>query len=401
MKIWLINQYAVPADRPGGTRHYSFAKGWNKLGHQTTLVSGSFNHFDHQQYPVKKDSLFHWIPTKPYSGNGLSRILGMFDFAQKIWGLRHIKTIEKPDIIIGSTPHLFAALSSYRLAQHWGIPFVLEVRDIWPQTLIDIGSVKPYHPFVLLLRFIEKYLYKHADHIITLLKNADQHINSSVKQAPPISTIPNGFDFSLLNGDLIQPQSINQDQFTITYAGSHGIANSLDDIIDAAVILQDKQANISIQFIGEGSEKQRLIQKAQTHSLQNVVFKDQVPKDELFPYLKRSDAFIMTVEDSPLYRFGFSMNKIFDYMSMGRPTLISTNIKENPISLSEGGIMSPANDPQSLAENILKLAKNSEQERISMGQKAYEYIKKYHDINMLSQKYLEILIQVAQKTILS
>ena len=173
MNIWIFNHYAITPDMAGGTRHYDFGKELVKRGHEVTIFASSFHYSQHRElkltwgekYKVERVEgvNFVWIKTFPYQKNDWRRVLNMVSYAWKVyWIGRGIKKLDqdinKPDIIIGSSVHLLAVLSAYWLSKHYRAKFIMEVRDLWPQTLVDIGKFKENNPIIKILRIIEKFL---------------------------------------------------------------------------------------------------------------------------------------------------------------------------------------------------------------------------------------------------
>ena len=180
MQCWWINHYAIPPNEPGGTRHYSLAKKLKTHGIEVTIIASSFNYVQRKERLKANESHrcevidgvpFVWLRTRAYSGNSVSKLLNMLSF------VRHLRRRSdlpdtKPDIIIGSSPHPFAADEARRIARRLNVPFCLEIRDLWPQTLTDVGGLSAWHPVVLWMRRIERRLYRAARCIVTLLPNS-------------------------------------------------------------------------------------------------------------------------------------------------------------------------------------------------------------------------------------
>ena len=201
MTIWILNHHALTPQMGGGTRHYDFAKELIARGHQVSIISSSFHYSKYQEMKdygsknyIRED--IHgvdwlWVKTPPYYGNGISRVKNMLSFTKSVLNITPTLDLPRPDVIIGSSVHLFAVWAAYRLSKRFKTPFVMEVRDLWPQTLIDMGISK-WHPFILLLSWLEKFLYKKADKIITLLPKANLYIEKLGIEKEKIVWISNG-----------------------------------------------------------------------------------------------------------------------------------------------------------------------------------------------------------------
>jgi glycosyltransferase involved in cell wall biosynthesis len=310
-------------------------------------------------------------------------------FAAKVWRGVGTKQLGKPDVIIGSSPHLFGALAAERVSRRLKVPFVLEVRDLWPQTLIDLGSVSAGHPVIKGLERIERYLYKHAERIITLLPQAREHMMTKGAAGDKVVWIPNGVKLEAQTPAALPTGGV----FTVMYAGTHGLANGLDAILDAAAILQrDPVARgVRFHFVGDGPFKERLQVRCEQEGLANVVFDAPVPKGHVFGTLQRADAFIVTLRDIPLYRHGISLNKIFDYFAAARPIVFGTNDGNNPVSEARAGVVVRAEDAPAMAEAIKHLLSLTPEERYQMGLRGRRYVQEHHASTHLAQKLEEVL----------
>lgn len=405
--IWILNHYAITPDMPGGTRHYDFGKELVKRGYKVTIFASSFHYGLHKELRLAKNEKwkienidginFIWIKTFPYQKNNWRRVLNMISYMwHSYWLGRKIvnidKNIEKPDVIIGSSVHLLTVLSAYRLAKHYRAKFIMEVRDLWPQTLIDMKKFKERHPIIKFLQTLEKFLYKRAKKIITLLPYANEYITKLGISKNKIVWIPNGVDLSRFKE--IETKETNS-HFKIMYIGAHGIANALQVILDAAKIIQNKEYDkIKFIFIGEGTEKENLIKYKGEMGLQNVEFRDTVPKDKVARVISKADAFIFSSRKIELYKYGISFNKLFDYMAAGKPIIFSVNAANNPVQETKCGFSLPPENPEMMAKAAIELYKMAPEERRKMGQRAREYVEKYHSIPILVDKLEKVIQEV-------
>jgi len=392
LNIWLVNHYAIPPSQAGITRHYAFARELLRRGHHVTIVASSFDHVTRREtwlegggrwrFEVVEGVPFLWIRTPPYEGNSLARVRNILSFAWSVGSRLAGQGFERPDLILGSSPTLFAALAAQRLAARWCVPFVLEVRDLWPESLVALGKVSRGHPLVKVLEGVESYLYRKASGIITLLPNAKRYIAD--KGGPPdkVFWVPNGVDFSLF--PLPEPPLCSS-PFRLMYAGSHGFANGLDTILDAAAILQQQGLadHFVFRMVGDGPQKARLVERARKEKLENVEFFEPVPKKGINGLLAGADAFIATLRASEVYRYGTSLNKIYDFLAAGRPIVFGATGEGDPVSESGAGLVVPPEDPAAMAEAVKVLASKSSEERFEMGRKGRLYVEKHFDIAAL------------------
>lgn len=404
MNIWIFNHYAITPDLPGGTRHYDLGKELVLRGHKVTIFASSFHHYIHKETRLNReakwkvenvdDITFVWVKTPRYWRNDWRRVWNMVIFALRVLHIgrklpRLLPEIGRPDAVIGSSPHLFTPLAAYCIARCYRVPFVMEVRDLWPQTIIDMGEMSEYHPVVAVLRILERFLYHRAERIITLLPFGHRYIMSCGIPQEKIVWIPNGVDLSRSEG--LNP-SAPDGVFRVLYLGAHGQANALDVLIHAAKILQDRQyEDIQIVLIGDGPEKPRLMSMVQDLGLRNVEFRDPVPKKEVTKVLGEADVTVFILHDLPLYNYGVSLNKLFDYLAASKPLLLVGNPSNNPVDEAQCGFTIPPRNPQALAEAIIKMYRMSEEERKAMGQRGRRYVEEHHDIKKLAMRLEEVL----------
>jgi glycosyltransferase involved in cell wall biosynthesis len=400
MRVWLVNHYALPPSEPGGTRHYALARELIRSGHDVTVIASSFNHATRTQMSCAHGKIstleqFGEVPflllRVPAHRSNTARLWNMFVFAFEVWLGLGTRRMRKPDIVIGSSLTLLAAFAAERLARRIRVPFVLEIRDLWPQTLVDMG-MRPQHPAVVGFGIIERYLYRNADRIVTLLPNASEYIVPKGARSNDITWIPNGVDMELMPSPHV---ATPHDVFTVMYAGSHGLSDALDPVLDAAAILnKEAPGRFCFRFVGDGPNKCELRRRVETENIANVVFDDPVPKREVFSILQDADAFIISTKNTDLYRYGISLNKLHEYMAAARPTIFAGNSHNNPIAEAAAGITVAPEDSRAIAAAVETLAGMSIDEKWNMGLRARQYIEEHHDFAGLARR-LERVLQSA------
>ncbi|HUV60015.1 MAG TPA: glycosyltransferase family 4 protein [Desulfatiglandales bacterium] len=398
MICWIFNQYINTPDTPGGSRHYELAKILVRRGHQIILFGAKSNKNKGLFYREERAGVtIIWFNIKSYYGKSFKRALNMMIYSLSILifyliGKRRALKLEIPEVIVGSSVHPFGAYAAYILACLYRISFIFEVRDIWPQTLIDMGALSPRNPFTKAMQFLEKQLYKNSVLIITTLPFAYEYICGRYKvDQEKIKWLPNG-----VNTDMFPPQDWPREgNFIISYIGTHGIANALDILLDAAEILQlEGIRDIEFRFIGEGPLKSSLIEKVKVRNIKNIAFFDQEPKSDIYSIAQYTSAFIIPIKDLPLYRYGISPNKIYDYMAMERPTIISCSTRNNPIVEAGAGISVTADDPKKIVQAIYKLRYMSKDELVLMGKNGRRFVEEYNDYRVLGIKLEEWLKEI-------
>jgi len=401
MRVWFINQYATSPRTVGGNRPYSLCRELAARGHEVVLICTTFNHSTHRdEFPDKDWNFatqeidgvrFLFVASGPYERNDLRRVRNMTDFTRNVLRLKDAgDRLGRPDVIVGSTPHLLVPYAAERLAEGFGVPFVLEVRDIWPASIVELHGMHRAHPVVLTLGALERHVSSHAARVVSVLPGGVDHLAEIGVDPGLVTWIPNGVDFDLVPEPTPPPGG---DVLTLMFAGSHGVSDGLDVMIDAAALLEGgaEAGRVRWRFVGDGPHKPALIEHARTLGVQNVSFEDPVPKGEIYPLLSQADAFIVTVRDEPLYRFGVSFNKFYDYMAMARPTVIAMDSPWNPFVQSGSGITVTPDDPEAFAAGVRELLAMSSEDRAAMGARGRSFVEANHDLHVLGGEFEDVL----------
>jgi len=297
-----------------------------------------------------------------------------------------------PDVIIGSSPHLLNPLAAWMVARRFRVPFVMEVRDLWPQTIIDMGVMGPSHPVIKALQALERFLYHRAVRIITLLPMSYEYITACGIPRDKIIWIPNGVDLSRFSRASMK--SANHDGFNVMYLGAHGQANALDVLLDAARIVKERgYGDIRFVLIGDGPEKPRLIKMAEELGLDNVDFRNPVPKSKVPDVLRDADVTVFILNDIALYRYGISLNKLFDYFAAVKPLILAGRPANNPIEDAHCGFTIPPRDPDAMAEAIIRIYKMPPDAREEIGCRGRDYVERHYDIARLAERLEDTLSQ--------
>jgi glycosyltransferase involved in cell wall biosynthesis len=343
LNIWIFNHYATVPSQVGGTRHFDLAKHLVKKGHLVTIFASSFNHFSKREMVFRHNNgeryqinliegiRFIWIHTPSYK-NFFGRIKNIVSYTLKSYKFAiELCKNEKPDIVIGSTVHPLAAVIGYLISKKTSSEYYFEERDLWPQTFIDFGKLSLNNPLTIALFKLEKFLYNKADRIIVLFDKAKQYVTSKGIDFKKVIYLPNGVDFSNYttlkhDNEIDQMFKGLESKFVVVYTGSHGLANNLYPIIELFSLLQNN-SDFHLLMVGEGTRKKDLIKKVKDEEISNVTFRKPISKSKIPYLLSKSQMSIISILDSPLYKWGFSMNKMFDYMAAGLPVIVISNPK--------------------------------------------------------------------------
>jgi hypothetical protein len=398
--IWLFNQFAGTPESGWGERHFYFVQNWIKQGYSTTIFSGSYNHvftklanapntFNDEVY----DNVpFSWVKTPKYNPQSFSRFLSFLIFSFKLYFVPKSK-YGKPDIIIVSSMPIFPILTGYLLKHRYkSSKLIFEIRDIWPLTLMELGKYSKNHPAVKFIGWFEKFGYNKSDAIVSLLPNATDHFCEIVGRdiSKKCFYIPNGLDNTVLKPSPLPEtvlNSIPKDKFLVGYTGTIGLANALEYLVDAAGLMQDNK-EIHFVIIGDGYLKDSLLEKSKDFT--NISFFPKIRKNEVAAAIKLFDICFVGRNNSPLFKHGVSANKYFDYMLAAKPILDSNNFIKDPVELSGCGIIVKPDSAEAIKYGLLLLFNMSESERNEIGLKGYDYVTLNHNIQNLSNKYIEL-----------
>lgn len=403
--VWILNHYAQAPVGAGGTRHFHLADHLKRFGWEATVIAASVDHQSGQQRLAPHESWrretlqgvpFLWIKTPPYKGNGGGRVRNMLAYTWQVLRPRSTHSLAKPNAVIGSSVHPFAAVAGALLARRFKVPFIFEVRDLWPQTLVDMGRLRDDAFVTWALRKLELWLYRRAARTVVLLPHAWEYIVPLGIPKDHVVWIPNGVDLSLFPRQNT-PNTRVSDTFTLMYFGAHGQANGLDNVLLAMQKVQNMASDrqIRLRLIGDGPLKASLMNQAKALGLNNVSFEAAVPKRQIPALAAQADAFVIAVLNLPgLYRYGISMNKLFDYLAAERPIIIASDAANNPVADAHAGLTVPPGDPQALADAIVQLAQSPTADRQRMGRAGRDYVERNHRFEQLAQKLATSLNEV-------
>ena len=409
--LWIINQFANTPDQSGHTRQFEIADYLVKKGWKVSVFSSDFN-INKRKFTKLKPFQFSlleringirwfWLRVFPYKNNNWKRYINIISFTVhlffKLLFEIFIQSInsKKPDIIFASSPQLPASFGALIISKIFFIPFVLEVRDLWPQVLIDEGGINKNNLLIKILELIEMILYKQSNEIIVLSKGLKNHIYK--KGAKKITWLPNGSDLSKFKKKpLLKELSCfnKENPFKLIYAGAHGRSNALENVLKAADLLKNEP--IKFIFIGDGPNKKLL--KNQSIHMKNIEFRNPVPKESMPKIIESSHAMLITLKNNPLFKYGVSPNKLYDAYAVGRPVIVSIggNINEEIINNKIGFACEPEN-PLLLAEIIKKLSLCTKSERQLMGDKARLLAESTYSRQKINPKINNLLKRIIRK----
>lgn len=399
----MINHDAsTPSTGIGGRFHY-IARELAKLGHSVTVVGARHHHLLHKNLDADALPAVEYcdgyklirvdVPRYAHA-HDLRRVIAWFCFAAKLPRLSPV--LERhPDAVLYSSPQLIGYLGAERLARISKARLVFDVRDIWPQTLIEIGGYNPWHPFIRFLQWIEDRAYASADRVTSNLEGAVEHMIKRGMNPSKFTWVPNGICMhesgSPADLSIDLAAQIPRSGFRIAYTGTLGLSNELGTLIEAASILR-AQRDISFILVGDGSEAARLKDRCRELGLDNIVFLGQVPKSQVQAVLANCDCCYIGWKKLSLYRWGIAANKIPEYLISGKPILHGFSGGRDPIAKFSAGFTIPAENPDALTKAIIALRDLPEHKRHRIGVNNRRAARLNYDYSVLAKQFEKILI---------
>jgi glycosyltransferase involved in cell wall biosynthesis len=334
------------------------------------------------------------LKTPKYQGNGIGRLANIFTFVLQLWRWQKwLADCFKPDVVIAGSAHTLDCYPAVRLARRSGALFVREVRDLWPLTLTDLGGYSEWHPLVLFFRSAENFSYRHADLIVTTLPNSLGYMQVHGLKNGRWVYIPQGVDLEaheegkLPETHLELLNRLNEKGiFILGYAGSIGVANCLDTLLETANILRDMP--VAFVLIGQGPEKNNLQKKANQLGLKNVHFLPQIQHDCVPGFLCKVSAAFIAWKKKPIYQYGISPNKLMAYMLAGKPIIHAVQASNDIVAESGCGISVPPEDPAATAAAICTMMSMSPRSLVEVGNCGKEYVLRNRDFRKLAIQFL-------------
>jgi glycosyltransferase involved in cell wall biosynthesis len=402
--IW-VNQFAALPGDGGGTRHFELGRELVRRGWRVTILASDL-HLHRRDYTRRKNSdsreevvetldgvEIRWLWAASYRANNWRRAWNWLSFGASV--RRAMRKLERPDVIIGSSPQLFAARAAWQAARARSVPFVFEVRDLWPESLIAIGGRKG--PGYRVLEWVANKLYRVARQIVVLTRGTRDYLVARGIPAPKLVYVPNGVDIhAVAPPDSDAGEPVNSGYDTFVYAGAHGPANGLDCVLDAAELLRDSP-KARFLLIGDGPIKDELAADAARRGLDNVEFRGAVSKPELTKVLQSAAAGLMVLRDSPLFAFGVSPNKLFDYLAVALPVVCNVPGEVAGMVKEAGaGFQAADTSGAALADAVRRLMVASVAERKRMGAAGRVWVEREHSREVLGARLDGFLRQAAR-----
>ncbi|HJP47293.1 glycosyltransferase family 4 protein [Acinetobacter venetianus] len=396
MKILYFHQHFSTPKGSAGIRSYAMAQSLIRNGHQVTMVCGSFGAgqtgltqpFNKGMRRGMVDGIDIIEFELPYSNalSFLKRILIFLSFAFKSI---KVALTEQYDVVFATTTPLTAGIPGIFAKWFRRKPFVFEVRDLWPELPKAMGVIK--NPIVLwMMSVLEWTSYHSADRLVGLSPGIVDGIIKRGIAPEKVASIPNGCDLDIFASEhqAWRPEGVQPTDLMAIFTGTHGLANGLNAVLDAAVELKKRQrTDIKLVLVGDGMQKKALLERAAELQLDNVIFHDPVNKARLAGLMASADIGLQILANVPAFYYGTSPNKFFDYISAGLPVLNNyPGWLAELITKEQCGFAVPPDNPQAFAD-ALEQAANQREQLIEMGRNSQQVAREQFNRSILSQKF--------------
>lgn len=413
MRILFLSDNFPPEVNAPASRTFEHCREWVKAGHQVTVITCAPNFPKGRVFEGYRNSLFSretvdgievvrvWSYITANEGF-LKRTLDYVSFM--LTSIPASFRVPRPDVVIATSPQFFTACAGYMVGALRRVPYVFELRDIWPESIRAVGAMK--ESWVLdELEKLELFLYRKAAAVITVTHAFKVNLENRGIDAAKVHVVTNGADLTRFqpmakDASLVQAHNL-EGKFVAGYIGTHGMAHGLETLLETARLLQDEgRDDIRILFLGGGAAKAALVAQAETMRLNNVVFIDTVPKGEVARYWSLLDASIIHLRGTDLFKTVIP-SKLFECMAMGIPVLHGVRGESADIVEGEGvGLVFEPENPFELRDHLVKLTTDGHQLK-RLGKQGPDGAQRYDRTHLADQMlgHLKNLVQVGDKRI--
>ena len=408
MNILIINHYAGSDVHGMEYRPYYVGAELVKAGHTVTIVASSFSHV-RAENPLFRGLLnseersgvkYLWLKAVSYKGNGIGRFINIFSFLLNlmIHARRLVKQV-RPDVVINSSTYPMDIWPAMYISKRSNAKLIFELHDLWPLSPIAIGGMSKKHPFIRICQYAEDTIYSNVDGVISLLPMVHEYVYAKGINSSKLLILPNGYSTSVSTDAPPMPLRADIRKFIrkakehgrvlVAYAGSLGIANAIDNLINAAKILDSTK--YSFVIVGSGHEELRLSKRLQDESISNVRIFPPILQSQVALLLRSADIGYLGAPKFPLYKFGVSQNKLTDYMLNCLPVLNATEAGNNLIDEVKCGFTIVPENAQILADTLIRFTDLDDRDKKNMGKNGREYALEHMNYKSISSRLLMFL----------
>lgn len=337
---------------------------------------------------------YHWIRTRPYSSRGIKQVFNQIDYILGCYRFQKMLCDQKPDVVIASSPHPLVNFPAASIARKTGADFIFEVRDLWPEILLELGKFDKWHPYILMLRFAEKYGVKRARKIISV-KQGDLEYFKKVYSVSDgqFSYIPNGFlpDNNQFSSPEILSKIRVRYRFLVGYVGAISAYYGLKHFVELAKRFKEDK-DVGFIIIGKGDGEQRLMENIQKNNLNHCHLLGAFSKHLIPACIEQFDICYVGLQDLAVHQYGISCNKIYEYMYAGKPIIGSYVAGHDPIAQAQCGITAPPGDYDTLTNGLRCLIRDGELRQL-YGERARKYFEDNHNFQVVAKKFVQEILQ--------
>ena len=400
-RVWFVSHYSMPPEYEMRIKTQMYVHYLENMGIECTIFSASTIHntdidliSGDDEYIEKQygEHRFVHIKCDQYKGNGFSRVKNMMQFASRFE--RIAAHFQLPDVVVADVNCLNYG-KIYRFCKKNAIPFFIDMRDLWPDSIVEYLNYSKRNPIVQYLYHRERLMYQRADGIIFSMEGGKQYVkdkNWKEIDLEKIHYINNGVDITQFNNNVKKYSYYDDDlekrNYKIVYTGSVRTANNLEAIVKAAELISDPE--IVFLIYGNGDQKETLEEYCKKKNIQNVIFKGQVEKKYVPFILKKCNLSLLNYKKSDTWKYGGSQNKLFEYMAAGHPVLMTVKMNYNIIERYKCGIVIDEPDPQLIASKILEIKNMPKSEIERMSKNAIKAAEEF-DYKKLTEKLYMII----------
>ena len=403
MNILYLNHYAGTPALGMEYRPYYLAREWVRAGHRVRIVAATVSHVRSRQPAPGREQVdgieYDWIAAPRYQGNGLGRVRNIAVFLARVWHRSAALVDEfRPDVVIASSTYPMDIWVARRIARRAGATLVFEVHDLWPLSPIELSGMSPRHPFALLCQKAENDAYRVADRVVSMLPKVAQHMVAHGLDLRKLHIVPNGIspdDWAREPAPLEAALAAHiaaqkaQGRAVVGYAGSHGLPNALDVLLDAAALMRDEP--VAFVLVGDGMEKARLAQRVAAEGLRNVALFAPIPKTQIPALLCEVDIAYIGWQRTPIYRFGIAPNKLMDYMMARCAVLHSVEAGNDPVAEAGCGVTVAPEDAPEVVRGLRELVAAGPDARRAMGERGRAFVLAHHSYPVLARRFVDAM----------
>lgn len=395
MNVLIISHAAGTPEIGPNMRTYYLGKNLCEAGHIVDIIgSGNFHKYSHSplinsEYTKKVvDGInYHWLPTYEYKKRNHHQVINQLDFIFQGLKRKALWMNLNPDIIIASSPHPFCIILAQTIAKKCASKLIFELRDMWPEIIIELGKFNSLHPYIVMLNKTVKHAYKISDAIVSVKEGDLKYISENYTTKGNLKFIPNGFDMNNIQDEEYIHPVFDSNSFKVVYTGALSSYYSIDSLIKVASFVSKGFRDIEFIIVGDGEDRERLEKMSKDFGLNNCHYLGHLPKKNMLSIIKKCDVAYLGLKDTQANRKGISTNKLFEYLYTKKPILASYNTDFDLVKESNCGISVPSESPHLISEALISIYKCTKWEREEMGLRGYNYLLKNHTFEVITQKY--------------